>query len=75
MTTADGRQDREEHRIGQAVVTDEIAEDFSWVFVDGDPEQPLLAGDTVRAIYSDSFAEDLGLDGCRRILTVSRGPR
>jgi hypothetical protein len=75
MTTAEGRQDREEHHIGQAVVTDEIAEDSSWVSVDpGDLEQPLLAGDTVRAVYSDSFTEGLGLGACSRILTVGRGP-
>lgn len=76
MTTADGAQDREERRIGTAVVTDQIGEDHSWVAVDpGDVEQTLLAGDLVRAVYSDSFTEGLGFDGCNRILKVDRGPR
>lgn len=76
MTTEEGHQDREERRIGHAVVTDQIREDSSWVSVDpGDLEQGVLAGDMVRAVYSDTFTEDLGFDGCNRILKIERGVR
>ncbi len=76
MTTVDGRQGREERRIGQATITDEIGDEFSWVSVDlGDVEQTILAGDTVRAVYSDTLAAGLGFGSCSKMLTVHSGPR
>ena len=69
MTTADGQQDREEHEIGTAVISDQIGPDHSWVLIDvGNLEQKVLAGDTVRAVYSDTFTAGLGLGKCSHIL-------
>ena len=71
MTTNDGKQEREERRIGEAVVTDELGENFSWVSVNpGNLEQSLLAGDMVRAVYTDPLTADLGFGGCSKILSV-----
>ena len=74
MTTADGRQGREELRIGDAIVTDEIGDDYSWILVDmGKLAQPILAGDLVRAVYSESLAGDLGFGRCKRIFGHDQG--
>ncbi len=71
MTTVDGRQARDERRIGDALVTDEIGDDYSWITVDvGTLEQPILAGDLVRAVYSDTLTGGLGFGRCRDILAV-----
>ena len=76
MTTRDGRQDREEHRIGKALITDQIGNDYSWVAVNpNDLEQQILAGDLVRAVYEESLATDLGLGKCDDMLQVKREPR
>ncbi len=76
MTTRDGRQDRAEHRIGKALITDQVGPNYSWVAVNlGDLEQPILAGDLVRAVYEDSFAAGLGLGKCDDMLQVKREPR
>ncbi len=69
MTTADGQQDREERQIGTAIISDQIGPDHSWVLIDvGNVEQKVLAGDTVRAVYADSFTADLGIGGCSSML-------
>jgi hypothetical protein len=71
MTTSDGRKTRDERKIGKAVITDEIGDDYSWISVKPrDPDQPVLAGDLVRGVYADSLVSGLGLGKCRRILTI-----
>jgi len=71
MTTKDGQKARAEHKIGEAEITDEIGKGFSWVSVNpGELEQPLLAGDMVRAVYHDDLVSGLGLGKCEDILTA-----
>jgi hypothetical protein len=76
MTTTDGRQAREPRRIGKAVITDEVGENFSWASIDlGNLEQSVLAGDMVRAVYSDTLAAGLGFGRCSNIMKVEIRPR
>jgi hypothetical protein len=75
MTTAEGHQDREERRIGHAVISDQIGPDHSWVLIDvGNLEQKVLAGDMVRAVYQDSFTAGLGIGKCSDMLETSIRP-
>jgi hypothetical protein len=75
MTTAAGQQARAERRIGQAVITDQIGKDFSWVSVSADDKETILAGDLVRAIYPEKFTTGLGLGSCSNMLKVEIAPR
>jgi hypothetical protein len=71
MTTKDGSQGREERQIGHATVTDEIGEDHSWVMIDiNSLEQSVLAGDMIRAVYSDTLAAGFGLGQCSDMLKI-----
>ena len=64
------------HRIGQATITDEIGEDFSWVAVNlNDLDRSVLAGDMVRAVYADALAAGLGFGKCDSMLSVEIEPR
>ena len=75
MTTADGQQDREERRIGQAVISDQIGPNQSWVLIDvANVEQKVLAGDTIRAVYSDTFTAGLGIGKCSDMLETTIRP-
>lgn len=76
MTTANGQKARESRRIGKAVISDQIGEDFSWVLIDvGSVEQQVLAGDMVRAVYEGKLTTDLGFGGCSSMLTAEKPPR
>ncbi len=71
MTAGDGNELRDEHKIGSAVVSDQIRRDYSWIILDpAKLEQPILAGDLVRAVYRESRRESLGFGRCGDIFSV-----
>jgi hypothetical protein len=72
MTTDDGNEARRPLKIAEAVVTDQMGDDYSWISIKPrSMQQPLLAGDLVRGVYEDTLAAGFGLGKCKRILTVT----
>lgn len=75
MTTRDDERIRDERLMGHAVVTEQIGKSHSWILVDqADLSQSILAGDLVRAVYSDSQWSALGTGLCKRALVVHGAP-
>jgi hypothetical protein len=71
MTTRDYEKIRSEHQVGEAVMSEKIGENHSWIIVDPrNLKQPILEGDLLRAVYRDPWWSTLGAGICNRVLTV-----
>jgi hypothetical protein len=70
-TTDDGDRSVQEIEIAEGVITDQVADDHSWIRVDlGKAQQPLLKGDLAKLSYRESLVSGVpGFGACHRILS------
>jgi hypothetical protein len=71
MTTRDNEKIRTEKQIGEAIVSEQIGDRFSWIVVNlKDLKEPILDGDLVRAVYDDPRSSALGGGICKKALRI-----